>query len=301
MAPIHFTKMHGCGNDFVLIDDRAARFAGVESRMAVTLCDRRFGVGADGLILLRRPARAGASLTMVFVNRDGLVGEMCGNGARCLAAFARRCGADGDPLVIDTPAGLVTAAFDGDLVRLSMTEPRILDADVRIEAGGDTLHFMAVDSGPPHAVAFVDDTGLDAVDVETLGRAVRHHPAFAPRGVNVNFVAVRDGRLFMRTYERGVEAETLACGTGAVACAAAAHRRGALASPVSVVTRSGAPLTVAFRYENGHFADVVLTGPAAFVATGTLDPGFAAGILAPPHAAPPHAAMPEPAEAEGVA
>ncbi|HYH18264.1 MAG TPA: diaminopimelate epimerase [Azospirillum sp.] len=288
MAPVHFTKMHGCGNDFVLIDDRAARFAGMESRMAVTLCDRRFGIGADGLILLRRPGRAGAGLTMVFVNRDGLVGEMCGNGARCLAAFARRCGADGERLVIDTPAGLVTAAFDGALVRLSMTEPRVLDPDVRIEAGGRTLSFMAVDSGPPHAVTFVDAAALDGVDVDAVGRAVRHHPAFAPRGVNVNFAAVRDGRLHMRTYERGVEAETLACGTGAVACAAAASLRGVLDPPVTVVTRSGAPLTVSFRHGGGHFADVVLTGPAAFVATGTLDPGLVAAFV------------PEPAVAGGV-
>lgn len=283
MAPVHFTKMHGCGNDFVLIDDRAARFAGVESRMAVALCDRRFGIGADGLILLRRPGRAGASLTMVFVNRDGLVGEMCGNGGRCLAAFARRCGADGDPLVIDTPAGLVTAAFDGDLVRLSMTEPRVLAIEVPVELpaemGGGTLHFTTVDSGPPHAVTFVDAGALDAVDVETVGRAVRHHPVFAPRGVNVNVAALRDGRLHMRTYERGVEAETLACGTGAVACAAAAHLRGGLGSPVTVVTRSGVPLTVAFRRQAGHFTDVVLTGPATFVATGTLDPGLVATFL----------------------
>ncbi|HEY0834704.1 MAG TPA: diaminopimelate epimerase [Azospirillum sp.] len=290
IAPVRFTKMHGCGNDFILIDDRAARFAGLESRMAVTLCDRRFGIGADGLILLRRPGRAAADLTMVFVNRDGLVGEMCGNGARCLAAFARRCGAEGERLVIDTPAGLVTAAFDGGLVRLSVTEPRILDADVRVDVGGRMYSFMAVDSGPPHAVTFVDDADLDAVDVDAVGPAVRHHPAFGPRGVNVNFAAVRDGRLRMRTFERGVEAETLACGTGAVACAAAASQCGALGSPVTVVTRSGAPLTVAFRRDGGHFADVVLTGPAAFVATGTLDPGLVAAVLA----------VPEPVMAEGV-
>lgn len=290
-----FAKMQACGNDFVVIDDRDLRCAGLESQLALRLCHRRFGIGADGLLLLReaRPSAAtddtSPAFGMVFVNADGLIGEMCGNGARCLAAFIGDAGLAQHALQLDTGAGIVRVRLEARQILLDLPPARALRRDIPIEWEGSTWHFDALDVGVPHAVCFLDSReSLDAAPVVALGRHVRHHPAFAPRGVNVNFIAIDDGMLHLRTYERGVEAETLGCGTGATAAALLAHLRHALPSPLTVVTASGEPVLIRFDApgdgpDSVHIGSglLQLAGGAHFVARGEASPELLHNLMRP--------------------
>lgn len=271
-----FTKMHACGNDFIVIDDRAGRFAGLESSLARRLCHRRLALGADGLLLLRG-SRVTGQFEMVFVNADGLIGEMCGNGARCLAAFIRRAGLAPQALELQTPAGGVSVRFqDAGRIALDLPPAGPIRADIALDWQGREWRFDAIDIGVPHVVCFVTDrAALRQVPVEALGRHVRHHPLFAPRGCNVNFVAQEDGLLYLRTYERGVEAETLGCGTGATAAALLAHRRFGLGAPLEVVTSSGETLGINFEPESDLLQ---LTGGAHFVADGRIEASLLIGL-----------------------
>lgn len=230
---LSFAKWNGCGNDFVLIDNRDGAVA-LDEALVRRLCDRRRGVGADGVIAL------GAGLCMSYFNCDGSRASLCANGTRCCAAFARRLtGASAVRLLTD--AGAIDArCIDDHLVQISMPEPRLAAAAVPLLG----LQVHAVDTGVPHAVVFVDD--VDAVDVRALGAAVRFSAHFAPHGANVNFVQVGDdgSSLRVRTYERGVEDETLACGTGVVASAVVFRALAADQRSVRVVTRGGDALTV---------------------------------------------------------
>jgi len=231
---IRFRKMHGAGNDFVLADDRDGRFPADDVEFLRRLGRRRTGVGCEGIVLLQ--ASAEADVRMRFFNPDGAEQEMCGNGARCLARMAYESGAAPERMTIETRAGIVRAEVRGDgSVRLEMTPAR--DWRLGLEAGvGVPVDFAKV--GVEHVVARFED--VDALDVETLGRRLRFHPLFAPGGTNANFVRVdADGGLTLRTYERGVEAETLACGTGATAAALTAARRGWTSLPVPVRCRGG--------------------------------------------------------------
>jgi len=269
-----FTKMHACGNDFIVIDDRAGRFAGAETELARRLCRRRLAVGADGLLLLRAspaPDRFG----MVFVNADGLLGEMCGNGARCLAAWLRRAGLAGADSRLETLAGAVPVRFDGAAITLELPPARLLRSDVAIPWQGRDWLFDEVDLGVPHVVSFVADrAALRQAPVIALGRHVRQHPQFAPRGCNVNFAALEGGRLHLRTYERGVEDETLGCGTGATAAVLAAQRRFGLPAKVEVVTCSGESVWI----EHAPDAPPQLSGGAHFVADGRVAPDLLDGL-----------------------
>jgi len=269
---LEFTKMQACGNDFVVIDDRAGVWAGRESALAKKLCQRQFAIGADGLLLLRN-GRGTGQFDMVFVNADGLIGELCGNGARCLAAFIRRAGLAQDSLQLQTPAGIVQVQFVGDqTIVLDLPAAGVPRFDIRIDWQDQILDFDAIDIGVPHAVCFVADlTELAAIPVASLGCHVRHDRAFMPRGANIDFVALHDGRLYLRTYERGVEAETQGCGTGATAAALLAHTRFGLPSPITVQTSSGESVTVRFRSD--HTA-LQLEGGAHFIADGKLAPGL---------------------------
>jgi diaminopimelate epimerase len=262
-----FTKMNGAGNDFVLLDNLDGRLELGPGQIA-RLCDRHRGIGADGL-LLAEPAANGADFRMRYYNADGGEAEMCGNGARCFARFASRItGAEG-AISFETPAGVIRAQCVGSGVRLAMSTPRDLALDQRIAlASGDTVAH-SVNTGVPHAVVFVRDLGQ--TDVRGLGAALRHHPHFAPRGTNANFVQVIDPRtIAIRTYERGVEEETLACGTGVVAAALILHEKHGAPSPVSVRVRGGDTLVVSFEKEGGAFRNVTLTGPADFVFEGQI-------------------------------
>lgn len=252
-----FTKMHGAGNDFVLVDDREERFPATDHAWLRAIADRRRGIGCDGFILIQ-PA-ADADFRMRFHNPDGHEVEMCANGARCAARFAHTHGLAGSAMRIATVAGIIRAEIAGEQVCLGMTPAR--DCELRKSIAGQTVH--SINTGVPHAVLFVDD--VDAADLLCIGRELRHHSHFAPAGTNVNLVAVRSDGLAMRTYERGVEAETEACGTGVVASALIARALGQCHFPVSVFTAGGDVLIVAAEGDA-----VSLIGPAVTTFEGTL-------------------------------
>lgn len=257
---INFHKYQGTGNDFVLVDDRAGTFPADDRALVERLCHRRFGIGADGLILLRTDANW--DFRMVYFNADGAEGSLCGNGGRCIVRFAHDLGLIGAQTRFRAVDGEHTATVSAGDVSLRMADVGGIET-----RGGLTF----VDTGSPHVVQFVDD--LESLDVVAEGRAIRHGEAFRPGGTNVNYAEVlTDGTLFVRTYERGVEDETYSCGTGVTAVALAAHQQRGLGSPV-VIRTLGGRLRVSFRaLPDGSFADVHLTGPAERVFAGVWNP-----------------------------
>jgi diaminopimelate epimerase len=270
MDRIPFSKMSGSGNDFILIDHRSAFLCEQDLAALVRgVCRRRLSVGADGLILVE--ASETADFRWRFFNSDGSAAAMCGNGARCAARFAFLNGICGEALRFETDAGLVSALVRGRRVRVKMTDPRDLRLNVPIALASGPLTVSCVDTGVPHAVAVAPE--IDAVDVEALGREIRYHPQFAPAGVNADFIrAEPSGGISIRTYERGVEAETLACGTGAVAGALVAACRLGLPSPVAVRTRSGETVSVSFSRSGGRFHDVYQEGDVRLITSGVILP-----------------------------
>jgi diaminopimelate epimerase len=268
MPMLQFTKMNGAGNDFVMVDNRDGALS-LSGAQIARLCDRHRGAGADGLLAVEK-AEGGADFRMRYYNADGAEAEMCGNGARCFARFVQRIApVTGGTVSFETPAGLIRATLTGELVSLGMSEPGPFAEGVELEAAGDRLTVYAINTGVPHAVVLVDD--LDGADVRGLGAALRHHQHFQPRGTNVNFVRQLGPQdLAIRTYERGVEDETLACGTGVVASALTIAALTGAASPVRVLVKGGDTLTVSFDGGAGGFRNVVLTGPADFVFEGEI-------------------------------
>ena len=268
MNDIEFYKMSGSGNDFILIDGRNGEVpARGRPEFARRVCRRRLSIGADGLIIIE-PSDV-ADFKWHFLNADGSEADMCGNGARCAARFACMIGAAKERLAFETLAGLIEARVQDETVRIKMTDPAGLQMEAAVEVDGHTKTIHCINTGVPHAVIVADS--LEETDVENIGRRVRHHRYFAPQGTNVNFIQrYADGTIGIRTYERGVEAETLACGTGAVAGAIVASRLFHLASPVRMTVRSGLPLDIAFA-RNGHdYCDVYLTGEARVVYRGRM-------------------------------
>ena len=274
---ISFTKMVGAGNDFVVVDARRRPRAGLDwASLSRTLCDRHTGIGADGVLVLE-PSRAADARMRVF-NPDGSEAEMCGNGARCVGLYLKN-GAEQGPVRIETKAGVLSGQVRSGRVAIRMTDPADLRLDVPVVVDGRRWRFGCVNTGVPHAVVRVDNLG--AVDVQGLGRAVRFHRKFAPHGSNVNFIQTdsrHPDRLRIRTYERGVEAETLACGTG-MAAAAILHavtrrpvREGRI--HIEVRPRSGdviiVSLTVSRRGAALRVGDVVMEGAATRVFDGTV-------------------------------
>ena len=265
---LHFTKMNGAGNDFVMLDNRAGELQLARDQIA-HICDRHRGVGADGVLILEKAAN-GADFRMRYYNADGGEAEMCGNGARCFARFAERTAGAKKKISFETPAGIIRAKVDGEMVCLQMSEPKDLRSNVEISAGGETFHGQSIDTGVPHFVIRMDKIG--DVDVVKNGRAVRRHEIFSPRGTNVNFVEKRGRRrIAIRTYERGVEDETLACGTGVVASALTFALSENVDGPIGVLVRGGRELTVGFKRSGEEFSNVTLTGPADFVFEGTIE------------------------------
>jgi diaminopimelate epimerase len=272
MTDIDFFKMSGSGNDFVVIDNRArvVEAAGIDpAEFARRVCRRKLSVGADGLILVEESE--GADFKWRFYNPDGSMPGMCGNGARCAARFARLKGIAGPAMTFQTGAGLIQAEVVGRGARVKLSPPSGLAVDLTIALEKGPVTLSRVDTGVPHAVIEVAD--VDEADVVTVGREVRYHRAFAPEGTNVNFVSRRgSGEPAIRTYERGVEDETLACGTGSAAAALVLAEKYALASPVRLRTRSGTHLTIHFRRQEatGRFTDVYLEGDARVIYRGVL-------------------------------
>ena len=265
---LRFTKMNGAGNDFVLLDNRAGEFVLTRDQIA-RLCDRHRGVGADGVLILE-PAGNGADFRMRYYNADGGEAEMCGNGARCFARFADRAAGPRQKITFETPAGVIGAELRGDLVTLQMSQPNDLRLGLDLSVGGENFRAHYIDSGVPHVVMSV--ARIDQVDVRSLGAALRHHAMFAPRGANANFIEPRGPRtIAIRTYERGVEDETLACGTGVVASAIIFAACENVDGPIDVLVRGGDTLRVDFARAGDQFSNVTLTGPADFVFDGEIE------------------------------
>jgi diaminopimelate epimerase len=237
------------------------------AEFARLVCRRRFSVGADGLFLIE--PSASADFKWRFFNADGSEAEMCGNGARCVARFAYLHGIAAARMRFETLAGIIEATVADTLVTITMTPPHSFAFDLPVEVAGQQVVVHRVDTGVPHIVIFVEE--IDAVDVVALGRQLRHHPLFAPAGTNVNFVGRLEHGFCVRTYERGVEDETMACGTGVVAGALVAAAKGLAESPVEMATSGGVVLTVQFSGDpEKGINQVLLKGPAHLIYRGEL-------------------------------
>jgi diaminopimelate epimerase len=253
---LKFVKMSGAGNDFVVADNREGSFR-PDPASVTHICDRRFGVGADGLLLVE-PSKT-ADFFMRYYNADGSEAEMCGNGARCIARFySERCGTTRRDLRFETRAGLIQATVSGSHVRLTMSEPHDLRPHQKIQLKDGSREYHFINTGVPHAVFFTDNA--DREMVQDIGAEVRHHKDFSPRGTNVDWVQPLGGdAIRVRTYERGV-----------VASGIVAHLVHGVPLPVKVTVQSGRVLEVNFSREGERFGAVTLAGPAEYAFEGTL-------------------------------
>lgn len=270
LQAIPFYKMQGSGNDFILFDNRTLGLSPKEMpEWAKALCPRAFAVGGDGMIFLDPADSDDLDFKWHFFNSDGSRAEMCGNGSRCASLLAYKIGLAGNTQVFGTDAGPVRArVLNSGLVKVQLTPPQgmRLGISLILEDGRDfEVHY--INTGVPHAIIVCEN--VKEMNVKKTGRAVRLHSEFSPSGTNVNFIQVKDRHhIILRTYERGVEDETFACGTGAAACAVAGGAMGLLDSPVRVVTSGGEELFIDFDRD-----DVFLTGKATLVYNGELHPG----------------------------
>jgi diaminopimelate epimerase len=254
-----FAKYVGCGNDFVIIDDREHRFPTTNRAAISSICHRQCGIGADGLILLQNAHDA--DFRMRIFNADGSEAEMCGNGIRTLMAFIVAENLAHTSCLIDTKAGKKRVYAAAELFAVDMGPPSAIQWDIDVPFEGQKLDVHFLNTGVPHAVLLTSDVAN--FDLDRTGRHVRNHRLFQPHGTNFNAVAIaEDGKVWNRTYERGVEAETLACGTGCVAAALVASYKQGLKSPISVVTKSGQELQVSFARQGATFEKVTMLGPA---------------------------------------
>lgn len=254
---IGFNKYQGTGNDFIIIDNRDDLFNPEDHTLINKLCDRRFGIGADGLILVARSSEY--DFEMIYFNSDGFKGTMCGNGGRCAADFAVRKGIAGNKLRFTAADGVHDALSENGLIRLKMNDVK----DIKTVKGS-----YFINTGSPHYVVFT--SGLDKIDVPGEGKKIRWSVDFQPGGTNVNFVEIQDNGIFVRTFERGVEDETLSCGTGVTASAIASVLSGHFVSgPVNVTTKGG-NLTVGFDVMEDRISNIWLSGPATFVFEGSI-------------------------------
>lgn len=271
--PLAFTKMNGAGNDFILIDNRDLVVPhSVQSQVAITVCKRKFSVGADGVIFVEKSNTA--DFSWQFYNSDGSLAEMCGNGARCAARFANKNGIAGTKMSFETLAGTVHAELgEGDTVQIEMTLPENFQSDLTVTLGSEDFKVDFLNTGVPHAVVYVDGhLDIKDVPIDIWGSFIRYHQLFTPKGTNVNFVSSSpSGELVVRTYERGVEGETMACGTGVVAVALCVNRKLGISSPVSMRTSGGEVLRVVFeKAESLEKTQPFLQGPARIVYEGAL-------------------------------
>lgn len=257
MKKIKFTKMVASGNDFVVVENNKLS--------AKAVCDRKFGIGADGLLVLGKSRVA--DIKMRIFNADGSEAEMCGNGARCAAFYTAFQSSRPKQVSIETKAGIIKAEVSKDIVKIKLTEPKGLALDILLKVNGRVIRVNFINTGVPHAVIFV--SGAGKIDVNEIGRAIRYHKRFSPAGTNVNFVEpIAKDTIQIRTYERGVEGETLACGTGSTASALIFALKNGVDKLVKVKTESKEVLKVYFKKEENRFKDVWLEGKAKIVYKG---------------------------------
>lgn len=268
MDKLAFVKMTGAGNDFVVIDNRGLRHT-LSNGQIERLCDRRFGIGADGLLAVEPSDETSADFRMRYYNADGGEAEMCGNGARCFARFVQNYPrAEKDRVTFLTPAGLITGRYLGENVEVNLTAPTETKLRQHADFGWGEIEYHFMNTGVPHVVIEVPD--VKTAEIVRHGRIIRHSPIFV-RGTNVNFVQVVDAKnLIVRTYERGVEDETLACGTGVTASALLIHLARGLALPLNVRVQGGDTLAVNALPQGETFTQATLTGPAVEVFSGEI-------------------------------
>tara|TARA_B100000686_G_scaffold349623_1_gene443457 strand:- start:2032 stop:2829 length:798 start_codon:yes stop_codon:yes gene_type:complete len=262
--------MSGTGNDFVVIDNRKKIVANeLKHDFVRRICTPKSSIGADGVIFVENSNTA--DFRWDFYNADGSSAEMCGNGCRCVALYAHEHQIAGRTMVFETIAGVISAEVKGDSVKVHMTSPIDFRQDLELSLDGQPVRVDYLNTGVPHAIVYCDD--VETQDLKTIGSTLRYHSVFAPTGANVNFVQTIDRKtLKIRTYERGVEGETLACGTGAVASAILAGRKGLVTPPVAVKIANGETLKIYFdgTPSNGSFGEVFLEGPAVTTFEGTI-------------------------------
>ncbi len=261
-----FSKYSACGNDFILVDDRENQFPIQNHALIKKMCDRQNGIGADGIVLLQKSERA--DYKMRILNRDGSEAEMCGNGLRCLSHWVTLLGEKRTRFKIESLQRLHHVEITSSGVKAAMGSPVDMKKDISLAHLGTRMTCSFLDTGVPHAVLFVDN--IEHIDVETLGKKIRHDPLFQPRGTNVNFVEKRGlSQCLVRTFERGVEQETLACGTGATASAIALYTEEGT-TPITVIPRSGDRLEIAIELDAyGKISETYQEGPAELIFTGS--------------------------------
>lgn len=266
---IKFTKMSGAGNDFLVLGPEYAHLKGNLSSLAARLCPRRTSVGADGLILVEKGA---GGIIMHYFNRDGSEASFCGNGARCLVRYCAVKGIAQPPVAFRSGSGLHGGELHGDRVKVDMETP-VLIRQTTVCMDGREYRVHLVDAGVPHAVILADR--IDSIDLETVGKRIRWDNAFQPQGANVDFVERSAGSPFaLRTYERGVEKETLACGSGCLASALVLSISGLAGDRVELKVASGDTITVGLSGQGGGpGAQAYLEGPAVIVYEGEIDVG----------------------------
>ncbi len=267
---VPFWKMNGSFNDFIIIDNRDGLLQDLNIPAFVrAICRRKESLGADGVILIQDAP--GYDFGWRFFNSDGSEAEMCGNGSRCAARFAYLNKIAPETMVFLTLAGPIKAQVMGKRVKVMLPSPKDHKTGIAIIKDGEAYTLDHINTGVPHAVLIFDD--LEGVRVEELGRHIRFHPIFKPKGTNVNFVKILNQKAIqVRTYERGVEAETLACGTGAVASALVTSFRGLVTAPVDVLTKGGEVLRIYFNKGQEGLEEVYLEGNTHIVCKGELDP-----------------------------
>jgi len=270
MDPIPFYKMSGAGNDFIIIDNRQQIVDNTKlTDFISSVCRRKMSAGADGLILIESSKKC--DFRWRFFNSDGSKAEMCGNGARCAARFAHMNAIAGTTLSFETEAGVIHAQISKDRVKVKMPAASDLKLAYPLALSHNSLTISSINTGVPHVVVMVEQ--IDNIDVVALGKEIRFHQAFAPAGTNANFVyRSKPNEIIVRTYERGVEDETLACGTGAIASAIISACQLDMKSPIDVQTRSGAYLTIHFSETDGQFSEIYMEGDARIIYSGELHP-----------------------------
>ncbi|MFI0434432.1 MAG: diaminopimelate epimerase [Parachlamydiaceae bacterium] len=265
----HFAKYEACGNDFILFDNRHHNFP-LNQALIQRLCHRQIGIGADGLILLENPTTIQAHVRFRIFNCDGHEAEMCGNGIRCLIKWMKNRGFDHDVYFIETMHNTLKGSLTHLGICVEMGTPQHIQYHIPLQFEGSSLNASFIHIGVPHTILFTED--IENIKIKELGHYIRHHSLWSPEGTNLTIAQkTKKNNLTVRTYERGVEGETLACGTGATAAALAAAHHYNMKAPITVQTRLGDELTIGFIFENQKFSEITLTGPAHPIFTGEIE------------------------------
>ncbi len=282
MKKINFTKMSGAGNDFIVIDRNINGEFELDPSKIKSLCNRRTGIGADGFIIISDIDKY--DFVMEYFNADGSTGSLCGNGARCAIKFANDTNRlkYGKAKFISNNEYFLGEVISEDIIKFCLNNPKKIKINFKIKAFNQLINSSFADTGSPHVVINIDDvlvnekntasnfTELETFPVYDVGKEIRCNKDFLPEGTNVNFIKIKNDKVFIRTYERGVEDETLACGTGSVAAAIISSINSNLNPPINLITRGGDELTVDFKLDKKEITNISLIGPAKTIFNGEI-------------------------------